>query len=120
MDVQFFNSGDHTPRPKEEVKIEAVSATPYPDGFRVLVKVQVTPFLERPNLMILLHDEDDQLVSELEIIETMHFDMEFTVHIRGKDTPDGSYALTIELFYETRNPPQDKVVDGVVISGDRA
>jgi hypothetical protein len=33
--------------------------------------------------------------------------MEFTRHIRHVDDPAGDYMLEAELFYETRNPPQD-------------
>ena len=28
--------------------------------------------------------------------------------MRGMDDPAGNYTLEAELFYETRNPPQDK------------
>jgi hypothetical protein len=45
----------------------------------------------------------------------MHSDMEFTLHLRGKDDPAGVYSLTTELFYETRNPPQDRVVEAFIV-----
>lgn len=115
MDIQFFN-GDHAPQPRENVKIENVNIQPYPDGFRVHVNVKVTPFRERPNLMLVIHDDNDNIVSELNIIETMHFDMEFTMHLRGVDEPEGAYSLTTELFYETRTPPQDSVIEGFIIA----
>ena len=38
----------------------------------------------------------------------MHTHMEFTMHIRNVKEPAGTYDLTVDLFYETRNPPQDK------------
>ncbi len=45
----------------------------------------------------------------------MHHDMEFTMHLRGLSDPAGDYTLTAELYYETRNPPQDRrVVEFVV------
>jgi hypothetical protein len=37
------------------------------------------------------------------------------MHIRGKQEPAGAYALTVELFYETRNPPQHTEVVGFMI-----
>jgi len=120
MDVEFFNSGNNengnqTPKPREEIKIEAVEVMPYRDGLRVQVSVEATPFRERPNLMLVIHDEDDNIVSELSIIETMHYNMEFTMHLRGVDSPVGAYALTVDLFYDTRNPPQDRRVEGFVV-----
>ena len=117
MDVQFFNNGNghQAPKPREEIKIESVEVAPYNDGLRVHVEVAVTPFRERPNLILAIHDEDDNIVSELSIIETMHFNMEFTMHLRGIENPIGSYSLTVDLFYETRNPPQDRHIEGFVI-----
>jgi hypothetical protein len=104
----FFFDGDQIQQPRDKVKIEALEITPYPDRFRVHIHIKVTPFQERPNLLLVAHDERDQIVSELNIIETMHHDMEFTMHIRNVEDPAGVYTLTADLFYETRNPPQDR------------
>ena len=79
MDSQFFNGSHHDPQPRENVNVEDVRITPYPEGTRIHVEVDVTPFRERPNLLLAIHDEDDQVVSELNIIETMHFNMEFGI-----------------------------------------
>ncbi|MCU0475377.1 MAG: hypothetical protein MUC99_04570 [Anaerolineae bacterium] len=114
MEIPLFDMGG-SPQPRSRVKIESVGVTPYPDRFRVFVEIKVSPFLERPNLLLTLHDDDDTLVSELNIIETMHNAMEFTMHIRNKPEPAGAYALTVELFYETRNPPQQTEVVGFLI-----
>ena len=114
MDIQFFN-GNHVPKPREEVKIENVKIIPYPEGTRIHIEVEVTPFSERPNLILAIHDENDNLVSELNIIETMHFNMEFTMHLRGIEDPEGAYSLTVELFYENRKPPQSQVIEGFTI-----
>ncbi len=110
MDIPLFPS-DKVPRPKDEIRIEDVVITPYPDRFRVHIHIQVTPFQERPNLLIVAHNEEDRIVSELNVIETMHYDMEFTLHIRNVQDPAGVYTLTTDLFYETRNPPQDRLVE---------
>lgn len=115
MEINLFNNTDRVPRPRNEVRIESVVITPYPDRFRVHVAVGVTPFQERPNMLMVVHDEQDRPVSELNIIETMHYDMEFTLHIRGLDDPAGAYTLTTDLFYETRNPPQDRQIEAFII-----
>ena len=114
MDVQFHNNFE-PPVPRDQVKIEQVEIVSYPDRFRVYVHVHVTAFLERPNLLLVVRDEDDKIAAELNIIETMHNDMEFTLHLRGKADPAGVYSLTTELFYETRNPPQDRVVEAFIV-----
>ncbi|MEQ8673358.1 MAG: hypothetical protein RLP44_02830 [Aggregatilineales bacterium] len=108
MDIQFFDNGDHTPQPNDKIKIESLSVIPYPDRFRIFIEIKVTPFQERPNLLLVARTVDGKIVGELNIIATMHTNMEFTMHIRGVDDPSGDYTMDAELFYETRKPPQDK------------
>ncbi len=109
MDINFYE-GDQAPQPPDQVKIEALETVVYPDRFRVFVHIRVTLFQERPNLLLTARTASGKIAAELSIIETMHHDMEFTIHLRGLDDPAGEYTLTAELFYETRNPPQDRQV----------
>lgn len=114
MDIHFYE-GDQAPKPKNEVKIEELETVVYPDRFRVFVHIRVTLFQERPNMLLTARTSNGKVAAELSIIETMHHDMEFTMHLRGLDDPAGEYTLTAELYYETRNPPQDRhVVEFVV------
>lgn len=108
--MTFFDPGLDL-KPRDEVKIEQLDIQPYPDRFRIYIHLRVTPFQERPNLLLSARDERDRLVSELSIIETMHFDMEFTMHLRGVDDPTGLYTLTATLYYDSKNPPQDEIVE---------
>lgn len=107
MEIPLFDNGDQVPQPKEKVKIESLQAIPYPDRFRVYIEVKVTPFQVRPNLILVMRDLNDKIIGELNVIETMHANMEFTLHIRGMDDPAGDYTLTADLFYENKNPVQD-------------
>jgi hypothetical protein len=107
MSINFFESSD-VPQPKEKIRIERLESQPYPDGWRVKVTVEVTPFQERPNLEIrVLRSGSDNPVATLSIIETMHRHMEFTVHIRGVPSPVGDYTTTVDLFYENPAAPRD-------------
>ncbi|NWF68655.1 MAG: hypothetical protein HXY40_06190 [Chloroflexi bacterium] len=115
MNIHFFDDPNYIPQPKDKVRIEALDIIPYPDRFRVHVHIKVTPFLERPNLILVAHNAQDRVVSELNIIETMHTDMEFTLHIRGVQEPAGAYTLTAMLFYESKNPPQDQRIEAFLI-----
>lgn len=114
MDIPIFPTSS-APKPRDEIRIEQLEITPYPDRFRVHIHLVVTPFLERPNLLLIAHNEHDRVVSELSVIETMHHDMEFTMHLRGVDEPAGLYTLSVDLFYETRHPPQDSRVEAFSI-----
>lgn len=107
MEINIFDDPRLVPQPRNLVRIEHLEATPYPDRTRVHLDVRVTPFQERPNLLITARDEAGAIVAELNIIATMHPHMEFTMHLRGKSDTTGDYSLSVELFYETRNPPQD-------------
>lgn len=115
MDIHLFDNSEQVPQPKNQIRIQSVEVTPYPDRFRVHVHLKVTPFQERPNLVLAIHDDSDHVVSEISIIETMHADMEFTLHIRGKTDPAGAYSLTADLFYETKNPPQDRHIEAFIV-----
>ena len=108
MEINLFNDANLAPQPKHKVKIESLRVDPYADRFRVKVNLKLTPFQERPNLVISARRSDGLQVSDLDIIATMHFDNEFTMHIRGLDEPSGEYTLTAELYYESRDPPQDR------------
>ena len=110
MEIPLFDMGG-APQPRENVKIESVKVVPYPDRFRVWIEVKVTPFQERPNLILTLHDDSDKNVAELNVIETMHASMEFTMHLRNVEKPAGLYTLTATLYYDSKNPPQDEVIE---------
>lgn len=117
MNSQFY---DRVPQPQDKVSIEELTVAPYPDRFRILVKIRVTPFQVRPNLILIVFDSTTgRVVTELSIIETMHASMEFTLHIRNVQDPSGSYRIVAELFYEKRNPPQDrKMIEFVIPETD--
>jgi hypothetical protein len=106
MNIDFFDSKD-VPQPRANVKIERLEAKPYPDGWRVRLALDVTPFQERPNLEVRVLTAEGREVAELSIIETMHRAMEFTVHIRGVSSPFGDYVVDADLYYEDRTQPQD-------------
>ncbi len=114
MDIPILPQ-DAVPLPRDDVRITEISATPWPDRMRVRVHVRLTPFLERPNLILVAHDEADRIVSELDVIETMSNDMDFTLHLRDVEEPAGLYTLTVSLFYESRNPPQHERIETFLV-----
>ncbi|MGJ3240483.1 MAG: hypothetical protein ACFE0Q_17375 [Anaerolineae bacterium] len=107
MEINIFDDPNKVPQPKDEIKIESLTAQVYPDRFRVRIDIEVTAFQERPNLLLVMKDASGQIINELNIIATMHAVMDFTMHMRGMDDPAGTYTIDAELFYETRRPPQD-------------
>ncbi|MBX3083563.1 MAG: hypothetical protein KF716_18160 [Anaerolineae bacterium] len=107
MNIDFFDSKD-VPQPRANIKIERLEAKPYPDGWRIKLMIDVTPFQDRPSLEVRVLTAQGREVAELSIIETMHRAMEFTVHVRGVSSPVGDYVVEADLYYDDRATPQDK------------
>jgi hypothetical protein len=105
MDLFLQNNDNLLPR--EEVRVERVEAVPYPDRRRVKLQIDVTPFRERPNLELTIRDANGKIVAGTSVIATMHFKMEFNLHLRGVDDPSGDYTVQVQLYYDDVRSPQD-------------
>jgi hypothetical protein len=105
--MDFFLPEDHLLRmTPEETRITALTAEPYPDGYRLRVNIEMTPFQKRPHLEVLLSDADGDEVASSSIVEPMGWKIEFTMHIRGE--LKNPYTLAANLFYPDgpRSAPQ--------------
>jgi len=101
----FLQNNDHL-KPRDEVRIEKLGAEAMPDGRRIKVQMEVTPFRERPSFEIALFDEAQRKVGGTTVIEAMTFRMEFVLHLRGVTEPAGTYTLRAALYYEDPSAPQ--------------
>jgi hypothetical protein len=96
--VDFFLPEDHLQRmTPEETRITALAAEPYPDGYRVRVNIEITPFQKRPHLEVMLRDASNAEIASTSIIEPMTWKIEFTMHVRGE--LNNPYTLEARLFY---------------------
>jgi hypothetical protein len=120
MDI-FFSDPTDIPLPPGEVRIRSLSAKAWPDGRRVRVDLEITPFLKRPNGEIRITDAQGNEVANISIIETMNPKMEFTLHLRGSNH-QGPYRVDALIFYNEEaeqpadseappEPPKQIVVD---------
>jgi len=96
--MSFFFPEDNLQRmTPEETHITSLSAEPYPDGERVRVDIEITPFQTRPYIEVLLSDADGKEVATASIVEPMSWKLELTMHLRGaKSSP---FKLEAKLFY---------------------
>jgi hypothetical protein len=94
---------EEAPRPKEAVAIRKLAARPYSDGRRVRLDVNLTPFLDRPNLEFEAFNSAGDSVGVMSVIESMDHEFELTLHLRGPD-PRGEYTLRLTLFYPDGPP----------------
>ncbi len=99
MSIMFFADEDEVPLPPREVRITAASAQPSPDGRRVALQITLTPFLEYPNLDIVLFRPDGEEERSLTIVGTMERQLGLTMHVKNP-LPGGEYRTQIDLVYE--------------------
>ncbi|HEX2992406.1 MAG TPA: hypothetical protein VHO49_17090 [Anaerolineales bacterium] len=81
----------------EETRILDLNAEPYPDGYRLRVNIEITPYQKRPHIEVLLSDADGEEIASTSIVEPMSWKLEFTMHIRGE--LNNPYTLEAKLFY---------------------
>jgi GTP cyclohydrolase III len=116
MDI-FFTDPTEIPLPPAEIRIQALQAEPYPDGRRVKISLEITPFQKRPSADLMITDTQGQIAAQASIIETITRKMELTMHLRGPQ-PGDAYQVHVSLFYEQApeageegSPPDKTVVD---------
>jgi hypothetical protein len=98
MTMDFFFPEDHLDRATpEETRITSLSAEPYPDGYRLHVNIEMTPFQKRPHLEVTLKDGNGDEVASASVVEPLTWKIEFTMHIRGELL--NPYTLEAKLFY---------------------
>jgi hypothetical protein len=96
--MDFFFPEDNLNRmTPEETRITSLSAEPYPDGYRLRVNIEITPFQKRPHIEVTLNDADGEEVASSSIVEPLSWKLEFTMHIRGE--LNNPYTLEARLFY---------------------
>ena len=99
--MDFFFPEDNLQRATpEETRITSLTVEPYPDGQRVHVNIQVTPFQKRPFIDVKLNDAEGNEVAATSIVEPMGWKLEFTMHLRGADKAKANpFQMEARLFY---------------------
>jgi hypothetical protein len=122
-DINLYLQNNDNLLPRDQVKITKITATPYPDGRRVNVAVEVTPFRERPNLEIAIQriaDEASEIVASTSVIAIMNFRVDFNLHLRGIEHTAGDYTVNVALYYEEANSPQHTQSVDLTIAPERS
>ena len=96
--MEFFFPEDNLDRmTPEETRIISIKAEPYPDGLRLHVNIEMTPFQKRPHLEITLTNGNGDEVASTNFVEPMSWKIEFTMHLRGELA--NPYTLDAKLYY---------------------
>lgn len=116
MDNIFFTDSSEAPVPPDEVRIRALKAVPRPDGQRIDTEIEISPFQKKPNVELIIRNQDGLELSSLSVVEAIDPKMDFTMHIRGKKKT-GSFTLNARLFYANIEE-HEKGEDEEAVSGD--
>jgi hypothetical protein len=96
--MDFFFPEDNLQRMvPEETSITSLSAEPYPDGRRLRVNIEVTPFQKRPYIEVILQNANGDEIASSSIVEPLSWKLEFTMHLRGEI--NNPYTLNARLYY---------------------
>jgi len=98
MTMDFFFPEDNLARSlPEETRITSLNAETYPDGRRLRVNIEITPFQKRPTIEVTLQNSAGDEVASTSIVEPLSWKLEFTMHLRGEI--DNPYTLNARLYY---------------------
>jgi hypothetical protein len=113
----FLQDPEDVPLPAEEVRLRELWAETWPDGRRVKVYLEVTPFQRQPSAEVSLLDPSGEEAAHASILETMTPRLEFNLHLR-KDAPPGDYTLTVSIYYQklpTQEQPEAALPEALIV-----
>jgi hypothetical protein len=102
MDLLFVDSTE-APLPPEDVRFRGLEAAAYGDGTRVRLTIRLTPFQIRPDLEIVVLDNQGTEVASSSVVETAETELGLTLHLRRRN-PVGTYTVRLSLGYPEKEP----------------
>ena len=98
MEIQFFDNRDDAPKNRDDVHILRARTEMAPEGRRVAVDMELTPFIERPTIEIRLVNDRGESAGLTNIIESLDRIIRVVMHMRDK-TPAEKYQAQIRIYY---------------------
>lgn len=98
MNIQFFDDNDHSPKMREDVRLLRTRLEVSPEGKRIAVDLELTPFIERPTIDLRLYDDEGKLAGMLKIIETLDTFNRVVMHLRGEQASD-HYTFVMQVYF---------------------
>jgi hypothetical protein len=99
MHAPFSSTPPENAVPPGEVRFSGLKVEQWPDGLRVRVHVDITPFQKRPDLEATILDADGNEIANTLIIETLENRLVFTLHLHP-DSPGKQLTLKAVLSYQ--------------------
>lgn len=104
--MEFFNLPPGADLlPPDQIHIKSLRAEPWPEGRRVKILIELTPFQQKPTIDLTLSNLDGTGLAFASIIEPIMFKLVITMHL-PPDSPPGRYQVSASLYYPDQ-PPVD-------------
>jgi len=94
--------------PAEDVSILKLRAIPLPDMKRVTVEMELSPFVEHPNLDISILSPEGEVVANMFVVEARDQVMALTLHLRQPE-PEALYTARLAVLREEETLDQRKI-----------
>ena len=94
--------------PAEDVSILKLRAIPLPDMKRVTVEMELSPFVEHPNLDISILSPEGEVVANMFVVEARDQVMTLTLHLRQPE-PEALYTARLAVLREEETLDQHEV-----------
>jgi len=96
----FLNDPDIERMPPADTRLLDLRVEPYPDGKRLRVAIDLTPFQQKPYLELTLTNSVGEIVASTSIVEPVAWRLELTLHIlKPGNVTGGFYQLTVTLSF---------------------
>ena len=113
MNIDFFDNPDEMPRLREDVRLVRTRLEVSPEGRRLAVDLELTPFIERPTVELYLANQRGEKAGLLSIIETLDRTISVVMHFRDEE-PTETYRLRIAVYYASVDTElRRQVVDSI-------
>ncbi|MDR3576256.1 MAG: hypothetical protein P4L50_20510 [Anaerolineaceae bacterium] len=103
--------------PPSKVRFSELRVEQWPDGLRVRVHIDITPFQKRPDLEATISDTNGKEIANTLIIETLENRLVFTMHLRP-DSIGQELILKAILSYQEIGPVDEATVSFMTHSSD--
>ncbi len=99
MNINFFDDPGRAPRVREEVRFQRLGFYIHPpDGRRIAVGFDITPFIERPSIEVAVTNAQGEKAGSLTVIQTLAANFHLTLHLRDH-SPTDTYTVEATLYY---------------------
>jgi len=116
MDLNFYSDPTLIPKTRNEIRIESLTGRPYPDGLRLGVEIQITPFMpaDRPSIFVEVLSSNKEPLASATIIESVQSNIRITMHL-PQQPEEINLILRADLYYDDQ-APQASATENIVLT----